>query len=99
MSKVKSNTQNRRYKVSFSIEAVDAGAVALVGTFNNWNPRKHPMQRSAAGSWQRSVMLPPGAHEYKFLVDGNWREDPQNSESLPNTFGTRNSVLHVVPKP
>ena len=98
MSSSKSNTLKNRRKVAFTVEAVDASRVALVGTFNNWDPRKHPMRKTAAGSWHKTVMLPPGAYEYKFWVDGHWQEDPQNGQSQPNTFGTRNSIVHVAVK-
>ncbi len=96
MSKVKKTRPKKRRKVGFTLDSVEAHEVALVGTFNNWNPRKHPMQKTSTGAWQRNIMLPPGAYEYKFLVDGQWREDPQNDQSLQNAFGTRNSVLHVA---
>ena len=40
-------------------------------------------------------MLFPGNHEYKFLVDGQWREDPSNERLCPNCFGTYNSVINL----
>ena len=43
-------------------------------------------------------MLPPGAYEYKFVVDGEWLTDPGNPEVRPNAFGTYNSVLLVAAK-
>jgi len=98
MSSVKAIAKKQRRKVVFSCEAADAHEVILVGTFNSWNPRKHPMQKTDAGAWRRSVMLPPGSYEYKFLIDGPWQEDHQNNQRLPNTFGTHNSVLHVATK-
>jgi hypothetical protein len=41
------------------------------------------------------VSLPPGRYEYKFIVDGEWVEDPK-ADSVPNEFGSRNSVIHVA---
>jgi hypothetical protein len=43
-------------------------------------------------------MLSPGNYEYKFLVDGQWKEDPQNDQLHPNCFGTYNNIINVVEK-
>jgi len=45
--------------------------------------------------WNKVVMLTPGDYEYKFLVDGQWREDPLNDHLCPNRFGTYNSVINL----
>ena len=37
-----------------------------------------------------------GTYEYCLVVDGQWIPDPLVSETVPNPFGGRNSVLHVV---
>jgi 1,4-alpha-glucan branching enzyme len=83
----------KRKKVTFSLEAPAAGKVILTGDFNNWNPRAHPMKNDGTGMWRRTVMLEPGKYEYKFLIDGDWKIDPGNSQTCPNCFGTRNNVL------
>jgi 1,4-alpha-glucan branching enzyme len=85
-----------RHRVIFSYESADAKEIFLVGDFNNWNPQKHPMNDSGNGSWKKTVMLLPGRYEYKFFVDGNWREDPRNEQTCGNCFGTLNSVLDVI---
>lgn len=90
----KANQGNRR-KVTFSIEAASAAEVILMGDFNHWNPKKHPMKTGDSGIWTKSVILDPGEYEYKFLVDGQWWEDPKNDRSRINEFGTKNSVLSI----
>jgi len=45
--------------------------------------------------WQKVMMLPPGQYEYKFLVDGQWRTDPNNPRQCTNCYGTNNNILHV----
>ena len=95
MSKVKSKQKIKRKRWMFFLEAADAREVILMGDFNNWNPKKHPMQRDENGMWNKVVMLPPGDYEYKFLVDGQWREDPMNDQLCPNCFGTYNSVIKL----
>ena len=84
MSHVKSKQKIKRRRVKFSLN------------FNNWNPKEHPMQSDGDDAWNKTVMLSPGKYEYKFLIDGEWREDPQNDQTCPNSFGTHNSVLDIT---
>jgi hypothetical protein len=56
------------------------------------------MKADGDGKWIRVLMIPPGRYEYKFLADGRWMEDPQNNQICPNSFGTNNSVLNLLPK-
>ena len=69
-----------------------ATEVWLAGDFNGWIPI--PMTRSADG-FTTSVALAPGEHQYKFIVDGNWRDDPAAAAFAPNAFGTMNSIIRV----
>lgn len=70
----------------------DAEAVYLAGDFNNWTPTS--MAR-LDGCFQTVVELWPGEHQYKFVVDGQWRNDPAAVKSVANVFGTTNSVIQV----
>jgi len=67
-----------------------------MGDFNNWNAKKHPMKNIGNGMWNKSVVIPPGRYEYKFLVDKQWEEDPQNEQTCLNCFGTYNSVFNLA---
>lgn len=96
MAKVPSKSKDRRRKVTFSLDARDAREVILMGDFNQWNPKKHPMRSDGNGMWTKSVMLYPGSYEYKFLVDRNWKEDPRNDQKCANCFGTCNNVLRLA---
>jgi 1,4-alpha-glucan branching enzyme len=90
-------TQAKKRRIKLSLDAPDAEEVDLVGDFNQWNPKMHPMKQQYDGTWSKILMLPPGRYEYKFLVDGEWQEDPENGLMITNCFGTRNSVLIVSP--
>ncbi|RJP85111.1 MAG: glycoside hydrolase [Desulfobacteraceae bacterium] len=92
-----SGQKRKNRKVTFSIEAAEAKEVVLTGDFNGWNPKKHPMKKTGDGVWKKTVMLPSDIYEYKFLIDGEWKEDPCNDNTCPNCFGTFNSVLSVSP--
>ncbi|MBW2492509.1 MAG: glycogen-binding domain-containing protein [Deltaproteobacteria bacterium] len=94
----KDNPKNKikRHKITFSFESSDAKEVILMGDFNNWNPKKHPMKKDNNGKWTKAVLLLPGQYEYKFLVDGKWKQDPQNDRIRPNRFGTYNNVFNLM---
>jgi len=96
MSKTQTKKKEKRRKVTFSFEAANAKEVILMGDFNSWNPKSHPMKPVGDGVWNKSVILAPGQYEYKFLIDGNWREDPQNSQACSNCFGSLNSILNLT---
>ncbi|MBU0987966.1 MAG: isoamylase early set domain-containing protein [Proteobacteria bacterium] len=96
MAKTKVKQTIQRKKVAFSLETAEAKEVVLAGDFNNWDPKAHPMKTDGNGIWNRTLMLSPGKYEYKFLIDGNWMEDPRNDQECTNCFGTRNSVLNLT---
>lgn len=95
-AKAESKQIIKRRRVTFSMEAAGAREVFLMGDFNNWNPKSHPMKSDQSGIWSKTVMLPAGTYEYKFLVDGNWQLDFRNNQTCPNCFGTQNSILNLT---
>lgn len=88
----------KRQKVTFTFESTEAREVFLSGDFNNWNPNTHPMKNDGNSRWRKTMMIPPGKYEYKFLADGKWVEDSRNDQICKNIFGTYNSVLNLKPK-
>ena len=81
--------------VEFSLNLPDARSVAVVGTFNDWDPHRTPMRLESKGTWKAAVWLPAGRYEYRFIADGQWISDPSARECAQNTFGSTNSVLVV----
>ena len=79
----------------FSITAPDAVSVMLVGDFTHWQDKPISMVKREGGVWTASVNLPPGTHHYRFVVDGQWRDDPENTLRVPNPYGGENSVRAV----
>jgi 1,4-alpha-glucan branching enzyme len=65
--------------------------VALAGSFNDWQPVR--MRQQKDGSFVAVVPVPPGTHEYKFILDDQWILDPDNNAWAMNSYGTMNSVL------
>ncbi|MBW2248947.1 MAG: isoamylase early set domain-containing protein [Deltaproteobacteria bacterium] len=96
MSVKKSESKLKRRKVIFSLESPDAKEVILMGDFNQWNPKKHPMKKDVNGVWKKATLLLPGRYEYRFLVDNQWENDPENNQTCLNRFGSKNNFI-VVP--
>jgi len=90
--KVSSKKQNNK-KINFKLRAQEAHCVLLAGDFNSWDPNTHPLKRTSNGLWKISINLSPGRYEYRFLVDGQWQNDPNCSIFVPNTFGSENCVV------
>ena len=84
-----------RQSVKFEIKAPEADSVFLGGDFNGWNGNKHPMKKNGDGTWSKTIMIGPGTYEYKFLVDGNWENDPNNENYSHNNFGTQNNWIRL----
>ena len=80
-------------KVNFSIVAPDAEEVLLVGDFNGWKDNPHPLKKDKKGTWKASIKLEPGRYEYRFLVDGEWRNDNNCGTLVSNPYGDENCVL------
>jgi 1,4-alpha-glucan branching enzyme len=96
MSHIKSSQKSGRRRVIFTLECSDASEVILMGDFNQWNPKRHPMKKDPNGVWKKTTMLFPGRYEYRFLVDNRWKNDPNNNQTRANRFGTKNNFI-VVP--
>ena len=73
--------------------------VRVAGDFNGWVPDKdvRSMVQTEGSNriWTKVLNLPPGTYEYRYVVDGEWREDPGNPRAVPGPVGGRNSVLVV----
>lgn len=88
----------KRQRVVFSVYAPDANSVCLMGDFNGWDEKKHPMRKNENGIWEKTTMLFPGTYEYKFIVDGKWQTDPESDQACLNCFGTHNNIMIVREK-
>ena len=76
-----------------------ASDVRIAGDFNGWVPDKGVRSLIEADDgtrvWTKILQLSPGRYEYRYVVDGEWREDPDNPEVMTTSVGGRNSVLVV----
>lgn len=83
-------------RVAFELNASPGIAVAVAGTFNDWDITKKTLSdKNNDGNYRCTMMLPPGTYEYKFYVDNTWCVDPSNPNFTQNELGTLNSVIVV----
>ncbi len=73
-------------------------AVSVVGSWNGWGkPLSLERTQDAFGRghlFSRMVELPPGRHQYKFVVDGAWQYDPQCAFEA-DEWGNINNMVDV----
>ncbi|QZK89397.1 isoamylase early set domain-containing protein [Flavobacterium sp. CHNK8] len=84
-------------KVTFSFSAKTAQQVAVVGDFNNWDPTQGSLSKLKSGIFKGVFDLNKDAdYEFKYLVDGNYVNEPEADSYRWNAFaGNENSVLVV----
>jgi 1,4-alpha-glucan branching enzyme len=77
----------------FAIKNTMARDVCVAGQFSNWKPLK--MRKAKDGTWTCTVNATSSTMEYKFVIDGQWMTDPDNSTSSRNPYGSCNSVARL----
>ncbi len=83
-------------EITFSLHDPNAQDVYLVGDFNNWKAsEENRLTRDDNGSWIKRLALRSGTYHYKFVVDGEWQEDPSNPNKEENNFGGYNSLIEI----
>ena len=73
-----------------------AQEVLLAGDFTGWEKMPIKLTKSDQGKWKTFVTLAPGKYHYKFLVDGQWKDDPRAKSRCPNPFGSSDCVLDIT---
>jgi 1,4-alpha-glucan branching enzyme len=87
-------TSTTKKSVMFTLNALSGLDVSVAGSFNNWTPQA--MTKGPYNLWRLTVQLAPGTYEYRFLVDTDWREDPNNPRKARNDDGGFNSICEVI---
>ena len=72
-----------------------AGQVAVVGSFNGWNPAAHLLTKTSDGDWTITLYLPPGRAVYGFSVDGTLWLDPHDEGRICNSWGSEYSIRYI----
>ncbi|KAG0710037.1 5'-AMP-activated protein kinase subunit beta-2 [Chionoecetes opilio] len=85
-------TQGNKKMLPFVIKWSGGGhSVSIAGTFNQW--QTIPMVKSEK-DFVTIVDLPEGSHQYKFLVDGEWRVS-SGEAACDNGMGTQNNMINI----
>lgn len=87
-------------KLTFKVPkglANGAQKVNLVGDFNKWSEKKHPMKALKNGDFSLSVTLPKDAeYQFRYLMDGaTWKNDDQADKYVPNNIDGDNFVVSI----
>ncbi|MFV0541053.1 MAG: isoamylase early set domain-containing protein [Aestuariibaculum sp.] len=85
-------------KVTFSILAEDAKKVSLVGDFNKWSAKAHPLKKLKNGTFKGTLDLDNDkSYEFKYLIDETvYANDDAADGYVWNEFASAdNSVVKV----
>ena len=85
-------------QITLRLHNPGARRVFAAGTFNNWQGESTPLKSVGNGEWVLALGLKPGTYEYRFIVDGQWCDDPLAAEWARNPYGGYNAVLKVEPR-
>lgn len=79
---------------AFCLWAPHAEAVSVVGSFNDWNSERHPMERGDDGLWRTFVPGVEAGQEYRYLLVHEGQELSKNDPYARDvTSSVGNSVV------
>ena len=82
--------------ILFSYYAPWVKDIFLAGDFNGWKKRYTPLIKGKDDVWRIILELKPNrSYDYKYIVDGNWVNDPNNEDLNPDDAGGANSVIYL----
>src|ERR1700737_1485922 len=83
--------------VAFVVFAPNARRVSVVGDFNYWNPRRHPMRVRGSGYWELFIPRATAGDHYKFDIIGpNGQQLPLKADALAFATEVRPSTASIV---
>ncbi len=87
--------------VRFAVWAPNARRVSVVGTFNSWDGRRHPMiRRGDCGVWELFVPRLGSGELYKYeILDRDGHLLPQKADPLARAAELPPGTASIVPRP
>lgn len=82
----------------FNSYLADEGTkIAIVGDFNDWNPRKNKMKRTKIGDFVSSIQIPlDNVYQFRYLInDDRWEADKEADGLIEPYTKTINSLIIV----
>lgn len=89
------NVRPPQRRVPFAVTAPRAEKVVVTGDFTQWSREGIALRKASNGQWGAVLSLPPGEHQYRLIIDGEWCDDPMAKKIVPNQFGGSNGVIEV----
>ena len=82
-------------KVTFTVPAEEAKKVAVVGDFNNWNPKGSTLKKLKNGTFKGTFDLPKeNSFEFRYLIDNTYVNEAEADSYQRNDYaGAENAVL------
>lgn len=79
----------------FHLSAPMAQSVQLAADFTDWEKSALNLIKTPEGIWFIMVPLSPGQYAYRFIVDGEWHDDPHCHQHARNPLDATNAVMRV----
>ena len=73
----------------------NAKRVAVVGTFNNWDPQAGWLRLAPEKAWVGHIRIGAGSHRFLLWIDGHTQLPPSCPRRVPDAFGGENCALSV----
>lgn len=81
-----------KYRFTFDPKNRKYRRVQIKGQMNEWNAASGWLFEKE-GKWHIDFHLFPGKYQYKMILDGKEKSDPDNRDSVSNNIGGYNSLL------
>ena len=86
-------------RVTFRLKAeeVEGKEVAVLGDFNEWDPKANPLAARKNGSFSTTVSLDADkSYRFRYLADEErWLNDAEVESLVPNRFGGADCLLEL----
>ena len=83
--------------VAFVVLAPNAGGVSVVGDFNVWDRRRHPMRVRGVGYWELFIPHAKAGDHYKYeIISHDGRQLPLKSDPLAFAAEVRPKTASIV---
>jgi hypothetical protein len=69
--------------------------VRVTGDFTDWVREGIPLSHDGDGLWSTVLTLEPGEHQYRLLVDGEWKDREEKVGRADPLSGSKNCMLKV----
>jgi len=87
-------TQNTMFSWKYNPEPDETTVVEIACSYDGW--QKHKMNYQE-GRWKISLSLTPGTHQYKYIINGTWKCDP-NRPAVQDNARNMNNTIEVQKK-